>query len=220
MTTRTVKAAFFDMDKTLVRVNTGELYVKWRFSRGESGVADVARTAWWSLQYTLGLVDAGAVSAYAARTLTGREEKSFADECREWYSAMVRQHLTEHARREVQRRKDEGMVPVVLTGSSPYAAGPLAEELGIEHVISSRLCVVNGRFTGEMEALCYGARKCERADVWAAQHGVDVAASAFYTDSISDLPMLERVAEPRVINPDPRLARIARARHWPIEIWR
>lgn len=214
------RAAFFDMDKTLVRVNTGELFVRWRFRRGESGALDVARVAWWSLQYTLGLVDAGAVSRFAARSLAGRAEESFADECREWYAAMVREHLTDHARREVERRRAQGLVPVVLTGSSPYAAGPLADELGIEHVISSRLCVEGGRFTGEVAALCYGPSKVERADEWARAHGVDVAASAFYTDSISDLPMLERVAEPRVINPDPRLARVARARGWPIEIWR
>lgn len=215
-----MRASFFDMDKTLVRVSTGELYVKWRYRRGESGAADVARVAWWSLQYTLGLVDAGAVSRYAARSLAGRDEEAFAAECRQWYAAMVREHLTDHARRAVATRRAEGLVPVVLTGSSPYAAGPVAHELGIEHVICSTLCVRDGRFTGEVEGLCYGPNKVERAEAWAAAHGVDLRASAFYTDSISDLPMLERVGEPRVVNPDPRLARIARARGWPIEIWR
>ncbi|MDQ3036088.1 MAG: HAD-IB family hydrolase [Myxococcota bacterium] len=216
-----MRAAFFDMDKTLVRVNTGQLYVQWRFSRGESGFGDVARVTWWSLQYTLGLVDAGAVSRYAARTLAGRDELAFAEECRGWYAVMVRQHLTDLARAEVQRRRDDGLVPVVLTGSSPYAAGPLADELGIEHVICSRLAVSEGRFTGDVEApLCFGEGKLARALEWASAHDVDLAASAFYTDSLSDLPMLERVGEPRVINPDPRLRALARKRGWPIEMWR
>ncbi len=215
-----MRAAFFDMDKTLVRKNTGELYARWRFRRGESGVGDIARVTWWSLQYTLGLVDAAAVSRYAARTLAGREEEAFADECKEWYQAMVREHLTSHARAEVAKRRDDGLVPVVLTGSSPYAAGPLAEELGIEHVISSRLSISEGRFTGDVETLCYGAGKVAHAVEWAASHDVDLLTSAFYTDSISDLPMLERVGEPRVINPDPRLHAIAKRRGWPIEIWR
>jgi HAD superfamily hydrolase (TIGR01490 family) len=216
-----VRAAFFDMDKTLVRVNTGGLYVRWRYRRGESGLGDVARVAWWSLQYTLGLVDADAVSRYAAAALRGRDETAFAEECRLWYRTMVREHLTQHARAEVARRRSEGMTPVVLTGSSPYAARPLAEELDIEHVISSELCVAEGRFTGEVDApLCIGGGKVARAETWASRHGVDLARSAFYTDSLSDLPMLERVGEPRVVNPDPRLYALARARGWPIETWR
>lgn len=216
-----MRAAFFDMDKTLVRVNTGELYVRWRFRRGESGVREVARVSWWSLLYTLGVVDADAVSRYAARTLAGRDERAFAAECREWYASSVREHLTDLARAEVVRRRAEGMMIAVLTGSSPYAAGPLAEELGIDHVISSRLSISGeGLFTGEVEALCYGANKLTRAEEWARANDVDLDASAFYTDSISDLPMLERVGEPRVINPDPRLLAIARKRGWPIEIWR
>lgn len=215
------RAAFFDMDKTLVPVNTGELYARWRFRRGESGLGDVLRVGWWSVQYTFGLVDADAVSRYAARTLEGRDERAFADECREWYAAMVRPHLTDHARREVDRRRQDGYLLAVLTGSSPYAAGPLAEDLGIDHVISSRLEVVGGCFTGEVESpLCYGPGKVARALDWSARHAVDLAASAFYTDSLSDLPMLERVGEPRIVNPDPRLRALARSRGWPIEIWR
>jgi phosphoserine phosphatase len=72
-----------------------------------------------------------------------------------------------------------------------------------------------------MEApLCFGAGKVVHASAWARDHGVDLSASAFYTDSVSDLPMLERVGEPRVINPDLRLRRVARRRGWPIESWR
>lgn len=213
------RAAFFDMDRTLVRVNTGRLYASWRFRRGETTLRDFARVSWWSLQYTLGVVDADAVSRYAARTLAGREERSFADECRQWYASAVRQHVTGRARSEVERRHRDGYVVAILTGSSPYIAAPLAEELGIDHVISSRLVVESGCFTGDVEALCYGPGKVVRALEWAERHAIDLSASAFYTDSLSDLPMLEKVGEPRVINPDPRLRALAKSRGWPIEIW-
>lgn len=216
-----VRAALFDMDKTLVQVNTGKLYVRWRFRRGESGVSDLARVSWWSLQYTLGLVDADAVSRYAARLLTDRDEDGFAQECRVWYASMVRPLVTQAARREVARRKAEGMMTAIVTGSSPYGARPLAEELGIDHVVASELQVREGRFTGEVDLpLCFGRGKVARAERWAQEHGVDLRASVFYSDSVSDLPMLERVGEARVINPDPRLRRIARQRRWPIDIWR
>ena len=66
------RAAFFDMDKTLVPVNTGIRYARWRVQRGEMKRAELLRVLGWSLQYTLGLVDAKAVSTFAARTFSRR----------------------------------------------------------------------------------------------------------------------------------------------------
>ena len=78
-----------------------------------------------------------------------------------------------------------------------------------------------GRFTGEIVApFCFGQGKVEAAEVWAREHDVNLAESAFYTDSISDLPMLERVGTAHVVNPDPRLRWTARRRRWPISYWR
>jgi phosphoserine phosphatase len=67
---------------------------------------------------------------------------------------------------------------------------------------------------------CYGPGKVQRAERWAAEHGVELEQSYFYTDSLSDLPMLERVGQPRIVNPDPRLRREANRRGWPILDWR
>jgi HAD superfamily hydrolase (TIGR01490 family) len=214
------RAAFFDMDKTLVAANTGVLYARWRFRRGESGLKDVARVLWWSAQYTAGLVDASAVSEYAASTLGGRDEAAFAEECRGWFREMVLPIVAAKARVEVERRRREGYLLAILTGSSPYAAGPLGIELGIEHWISSTLEVDAGTFTGKVEApLCFGEGKVARARAFAAKHDIDLAASVFYSDSISDLPMLLAVGEPIVVNPDPRLRVAARRKGWPIERW-
>ncbi len=108
----------------------------------------------------------------------------------------------------------------MLTASTRYAADPLALELDIEHVLATTLEVAHGKFTGECATLCYGAGKVDVARQWAAQNEVDLSQSAFYTDSVSDAPMLEVVGEPRVVNPDLRLGRLARQRGWPIDHWR
>lgn len=214
------RAAFFDMDRTLVRVNTGKLYLSWRMKRGQAGMRDYLRVSGWMLQYTLGIVDAPRVTALALRGLAGIEEEAFRAECLEWYGAMVREHVTERARATVVARRRAGYVPVILSASSPYAIGPLAEDLGIEHILCTRLEVKAGRFTGGYEdPLVYGAGKVTVAERWASEHQIDLAASSFYTDSVSDLPMLERVGEPRVINPDPRLRMRALMRGWPVEHW-
>lgn len=214
------RAAFFDMDKTLVRANTGVLYARWRFRRGESGVRDMARVMWWSAQYAAGVVDAGAVSSYAASTLRGIDEAAFADQCRLWFDEMVRPIVAPGARPVIEQHRTEGDVLVILTGSTSYAAGLLGDTLGIPHRIASTLEVRGGAFTGAVEdPLCFGVGKVHRAERFAAEHDIDLRASTFYTDSISDLPMLERVGRPVAVNPDPRLAVLARRRGWPALRW-
>lgn len=214
------RAAFFDMDRTLVRVNTGNLYMSWRRKRGQASLRELLRVSSWMLQYTLGIVDAPRVTALALRGLAGVDEDTFRADCVEWYDAVVREHVTELARSAVEARRRAGYVPVVLSASTPYTVAPLAADLGIEHVLCTRLEVVSGRFTGAYEdPLVYGAGKVTVAERWAREHRIDLAASTFYTDSVSDLPMLERVGEPRVINPDPRLRLRALVRGWPVERW-
>lgn len=215
------RAAFFDLDKTLVSVNTGTLYVRWRVREGHMGLRELARASFWSLQYTLGILDAERMSTEAVRTLTGVPEDRFIGECSSWVESEVLRHVAPKARAELDRKRDEGYLCALLTSSSPYVAEPVAAHVGVEHVLCSRLEVREGSFTGALAGrLCYGAGKVEKALQWAERHGVDLAESAFYTDSISDLPMLERVGEPRVINPDPRLSRLARRRGWATETWR
>lgn len=108
-----------------------------------------------------------------------------------------------------------------MTGASPYAARPLARRLGIPHVVASELEVdPNGLFTGRfVDPLCYGKGKIVRATRLAEEHGFVLGESTFYSDSYTDLPLLEAVAEPVIVNPDPRLERVARKRGWRIEAW-
>ena len=108
---------------------------------------------------------------------------------------------------------------MLATGSTQYAARPVARGLGIEHVLSSELEVANGVFTGRPAALCFGHHKVRLAEQWAAEHGVDLAKSTFYSDSYNDLPLFQRVGVPVAINPDPRLRRHAQQRGWRIAQW-
>ena len=86
-------------------------------------------------------------------------------------------------------------------------------------VLCSRLEVADGRFTGKLASLCFGRHKVRIAEDWAKARGVDLDRSWFYSDSYNDLPMLSRVGTAIVVNPDGRLQRHARQRHWRIERW-
>lgn len=216
-----MRAALFDVDRTLVTVNTARLYVRWRMGRREASLRDYARLGRAMLQYALGTLDAEQGARAALQTVVGHAEQLMRDECLDWYDRVVRPYISLHGRKVVARAREAGQLCAILSASTPYLTEPLAEELGIEHVICTRLEVENGLFTGGWEPpLCYGPGKVARARAWAETHGVDLSRSTFYTDSISDLPMLEVVGSPRVVNPDPRLRLVALHRGYPVETWK
>ena len=120
----------------------------------------------------------------------------------------------------MQRHLASGDVCAIVTGATHYAARPLSRLLHIDHVIATELeCDGERRFTGRHVHLNYGAAKIDQSEALARAHGVTLADAVFYSDSISDLPLLERVGTPVVVNPDPRLRRVALQRGWPIEHW-
>ena len=109
----------------------------------------------------------------------------------------------------------------IVTGASRYASAPLARRLEIPLLVSTVLEVdAEGRFTGRAERpLCLGEGKLQRARALAEAQGFRLEDATFYSDSISDLPLLELVGEPVAVNPDPRLRRVAERRRWRIERW-
>jgi HAD superfamily hydrolase (TIGR01490 family) len=209
------------MDRTLVRRETASLYVRYQRSIGEATWRDSARVLLWVAQYTVGVIDAPVVAAKAMRQLAGMPETVMAARCDDWFRTWVEPHVADRGRAAVRFHRERGDLLAIVTGATRYAARPLARRLGIEHVVASELEVdQRGRFTGSVVSpLCYGHGKVERAEGLARVHGFDVAEASFYSDSFTDLPLLERVAEPIVVNPDARLRRVAQRRGWRIEAW-
>ncbi len=108
----------------------------------------------------------------------------------------------------------------ILSSSTPYVTEPVARHLGIEHVLCTRPSIRDGKFDGtHVRPACFGEGKVHWAELFAREREVDLAQSFFYTDSYSDLPMLERVGLARVVNPDTRLRRHAQRVGWSMEIW-
>jgi HAD superfamily hydrolase (TIGR01490 family) len=141
--------------------------------------------------------------------------------CDDWFFRDVEPLVSEQGRRAVVAHRAKGDVIAIVTGATPYIARPLARRLGIPHVVASDLEVgSDGRFTGRfVEPLCYGVGKLARARDLGLRLGFAVEEATFYSDSLSDLPLLEAVATPVVVNPDPRLSRVARKRGWRVERW-
>ncbi len=213
--------ALFDIDRTLLDINTAALYVRWRRRHGLNTNADVLRVGFWLLKYRFGLLDAPRIAERVMRQFKGDREDELQLDCGRWYREEVRAHIVSQGRKTIERHRAAGAVMAVVTSTTRYAAAPLASDLGIPHVVCTELEVDDaGHFTGQVEQpMCFGDGKAQRAKAWAEALGLDIGQAYFYTDSITDAPLLAIVAHPVAVNPDLRLRRLAVSNGWGIEHW-
>jgi HAD superfamily hydrolase (TIGR01490 family) len=213
--------AFFDVDKTVLSVNSAALWVNREFRAGNITGWQALRAGLWLGLYHLGVAGLDHVIVEAVRGLRGLKERDIIDRTMSFFASDVRTHIQPAARAAIANHKAKGDLIFLLTSSTNYLCAPLGDELQIDGFLANRLEVEQGVFTGvPVWPLCFGAGKVEHARVVADKLGIALAECAFYTDSMSDLPMLEAVGRPVVVDPDPRLRRIAAKRGWPIQRWR
>jgi HAD superfamily hydrolase (TIGR01490 family) len=213
-------AAFFDMDRTLIRANSGTEWIRWLRRRGEISTVRMLHAMTWIARYKLSMIDMEAVITKVTAEMAGDSEQEMIDKALEFTRVVVLPSIAPKARDAIAQHRGRGDVVAILSSSSPYVTEPLAQHLGIEHVLCTRLSVRDGRFEGtHVKPACFGAGKVHWAEAFARERGVDLGRSFFYTDSYTDLPMLERVGVARVVNPDTRLKRHARRVGWDVEEW-
>ncbi len=214
-------AAFFDLDGTLLTVNSANLWVRRELRLGRIRRWQFLRAALWLGGYRLGVLDMESALTAALGQLRGLEEEPIRRETQLWWRDEVRPLIAPGSRAVLETHRKRGDALVLLTSSSRYAAEMATLEFGLDHALFQGYEVVDGRFTGApLRPLCYGSGKVELAEAWARGAQVDLSKSAFYSDSFTDLPMLERVGAPHAVHPDLRLRRVARRRGWPNLDWR
>jgi HAD superfamily hydrolase (TIGR01490 family) len=215
-----VLLSLFDMDRTLVDTHTAKLYVRFQRDQREVGALTALRASFWLAQYTLGIVNAERVAAQVLADYRGKEEAWLAERCHDWFDRYVRPRVSSVGRDRVAEHRQRGSRIVIATSAVRQMVEPLARHLGIDDLVCSELQVEHGKLTGGVVApLCYADGKRRRALALATAVGSDLGQASFYTDSITDAPLLEAVASPVAVNPDSRLRRLAVRRGWPIEEW-
>ena len=117
---------------------------------------------------------------------------------------------------EVYAHQDAGRATFIVSAAGNGVVEPLAAVLGLDGGIGTSYEIgEEGTFTGRLDGpFVYGPGKVEAMEAFAAEHGIDLAESFAYSDSLSDLPMLRAVGNPVVVNPDPSLAELAREEGW------
>jgi HAD superfamily hydrolase (TIGR01490 family) len=212
--------AFFDLDLTLVGLNTATAWLKQEVGEGRVSKRQAAKGMTTIALYQLGFSRVEDALLAAIQTLEGQDEAELAARSARFWDAEVQHRLRPGARAALDAHRAAGDHLAVLTSSSIYLGELAARRFGLDVALGTRFEVQGGRFTGRPDGgLCYGAGKLRAAEALARARGVPLGDCAFYTDSLADLPVLEAVGRPHVVHPDPRLKRVARARGWPVLRW-
>ena len=213
-------AAFFDMDKTLIAENSASLYMRHRYQRGEVTGWELAKGLGAYLRYKVGVLDVRAWTKSMMLDFRGRRESELDADGRLLFDELVRATIFPDAARLIAEHHASGHVVAIVSGATRYIVQPVAEHLGVAHMLYTRLEVEDGVLTGRVhEPLCFDEGKIYWVQQFIEDEAVDLARSYFYTDSVTDLPLLELVGHPVVTNPDPILYRTAVRRRWPVRFF-
>ncbi|MFQ5699165.1 MAG: HAD family hydrolase [Myxococcota bacterium] len=213
-------AAFFDVDKTILSENSGALYFRFLYERGELDWRSMLGQVASYVRYKLNLLDLERWTRATMRAFAGQSERELALEAGAWFHEWVLPTVYPEAVERVRDHLARGHVVSLVTGSTRFVVHPLARFLGVEHMLYTHLEVEDGRFTGRIvEPVCMGEGKIYWLQQLIERESIDLAKSFFYTDSITDLPLLNLVGHPHVVNPDPLLYREARRRRWPVSLF-
>ncbi len=211
-------AAFFDLDKTILAKSSTVEFGKQFVGRGLLRRRALLRSGYDELTFLF---------SRAERDRLYRMRVHMANMCTGWDSAQVRSIVNEMmdeialplvfagAADLMADHKRRGHDVVIVSASAEDIVEPIATTLGATHAMATRLAIEEGKYTGAVAFHCYGERKVHAIRELAAREGYPLEHCYAYSDSISDLPMLEAVGYPSVVNPGRGLRREATQRGWP-----
>ncbi len=215
------QGAFFDLERTITADAVEQVASLAMWRGGDVSTAQLMRVLWCYLRYNLGLIRRFEdLKAEGARVFTGREPEQDAALLEALYEKRLQQAIFPQARALIEEALDAEMLVAIVSSTYRFMVTPFARKLGIQSYFGCELEIEQGLCTGRLQGTIYHQEHkatCIRA--LAEQHGLSLEHSYAFGDSTNDVPMLEAVGHPVVVNPGRKLGRIARERGWQVERW-
>ena len=215
--------AFFDVDGTLLKSTIVHYYIWMRTAK----VPDLLKLVWLvgflpKVIYYLILdrISRTRFNEVFYRNYRGMDAAKIKALSVEMFETYLRPKIFSEAVSEIQEHRQQGMTIVLVTGSLDFIVQPIADYFNVDAVLAPQLREENGQFTGELTTVpLIGERKAEAIQVYAEQHAISLKDSYAYGDSQSDVPMLECVGNPVVVNPGKALRQKALDSGWELHEW-
>lgn len=216
-----MRLVLFDLDNTLL---AGDSDFEWAQFLIEQGVLDrevyEARNHAFYEQYKAGTLDIHEFLDFQLKPLSRHPRGQLDAWHAQFMASKIRPMILPKARDLVRRHAAEADLLAIVTATNSFVTLPIAREFGIEHLIATEPEQRDGEFTGKVAGVpSFREGKIRRLDDWLGQRGLSWSAisdSWFYSDSLNDIPLLERVSHPVAVDPDDALRAHAEGRGWPV----
>lgn len=209
--------AFFDLDQTLFAGFSATAFTRDQVVSGRLSPRDLLDSVRATLSFTFGKMGFSSFVTATSAVYRGMKESVLEEAGRHAFEKYLVTEIYPESRAIVKAHQEMGHTVAIITSATRYQAEPVAEELGIDHLLFTRLAVEDGVLTGGVvRPTCYGEGKAEAARSLTAKYDLDLEESYFYSDSHEDLPLFDIVGHPRPLNPNRKLAQIAKERQWPV----
>jgi HAD superfamily hydrolase (TIGR01490 family) len=219
-----MEAAFFDLDKTIISKSSSLALSRPMYRAGMVSRSALVRGAYAQLVYLLVGADEKKMERLKDGMLAltkGWDRAEVEQLVHEVIIDVIDPFVYQEALDLMALHRAEGRQIYIVSSSPEEVVRPLARHFGVSGVIATRAEVgPDGRYTGELEFYCYGRGKADAVRETAVRSGLDLSRSYAYSDSITDLPMLEAVGHAVAVNPDRELRRAAEERHWQVRDFR
>jgi HAD superfamily hydrolase (TIGR01490 family) len=212
-------AAFFDLDKTIIARSSTLAFGRPFFDGGLIGRRAVLRAAYAQVVYRVAGADEEQMRRmrdYLVALSAGWEVDQVREIVKEALHEVVDPLIYDEAASLIEEHHRHGRDIVIVSSSGEEVVGPIGEMLGADRVVATRMVVADGLYTGQLAFYAYGPNKAAAVRGLAEAEGYDLSASYAYSDSMTDLPLLEAVGHPVAVNPDRGLRRVALQRGWPV----
>jgi HAD superfamily hydrolase (TIGR01490 family) len=212
-------AAFFDLDKTVIARSSTLAFSRPFYAGGLISRSSMLRSAYAHFFYQASGADHAQMERmreYLSRMVAGWDVQQVRDIVATTLAELIAPLVYEEATALIAEHHAAGRDVVIVSASGAEVVEPIGAMLGVDHVVATRMGIHDGRYSGEIEYYAYGENKALAIRALAEERGYRLDQCYAYSDSVTDLPMLEAVGHPCAVNPDKALRREASARDWTV----
>ena len=213
------RAAFFDLDMTILAVSSSLAFARPFYRQGLIGPADVIKSAVAQFSFITGDTTPTQIEQmrrYLSALVTNWDVEQVRAIVEATYDSIIEPVVFAEARDLIAIHQEQGDDVIIISSSGHDIVDIIGRRLGVDRSIGTMVDVVDGRYTGEITFYAYAEGKAQAVRELAEEHGYDLSASYAYSDSHTDLPMLEAVGHPHAVNADSKLRQVAVERAWPL----